>query len=288
MTGIYRKTKTSLDRIFMNEDVELDFEDFDDEEAGEETVQITAAAITQICKIYADEDDEEQCTALGQAMFSLAKEKGVLDADTVLAAQTGTEEDADTEDLDDLEESEDSDEDEDEDKLNAFERVKRGMKPYGYKERSSGNFERTKTGGVYRGNYGDREGENDDEDLKDRGFEVKKRPRGRPAGTVPSNKGGKFSDAGRESFRAKMAAKRTARQDESEEDEESIKALRAKFAERRAARASSAKKEGISESRISDIRAKIKARMDESKQKTNDPVAMVAEAMSGDLSLFSL
>lgn len=290
MTGIYRKTKTSLDRIFMNEDVELDFEDFDDEEAGEETVQITAAAITQICKIYADED-EEQCAALGQAMFSLAKEKGVLDADTVLAAQTGTEEDADTEDLDDLEESEDldEDEDEDEDKLNAFERVKRGMKPYGYEERSSGNFERTRTGGVHRGNYGDRENENDDEEISSRGFEVKKRPRGRPAGTVPSNKGGKFSDAGRESFRAKMAAKRTARQDESEEDEESIKALRAKFAERRAARASSAKKEeGISESRTSDIRAKIKARMDETKQKTNDPVAMVAEAMSGDLSLFSL
>ena len=113
MTGIYRKTKTSLDRIFINEDVELDFEDFDGEEAGEETVQITAAAITQICKIY--EDDEEQCAALGQAMFSLAKEKGVLDADTVLAAQAGTEEDADTEDLDfdDLEESEDLDEDED-------------------------------------------------------------------------------------------------------------------------------------------------------------------------------
>jgi hypothetical protein len=85
-----------------------------------------------------------------------------------------------------------------------------------------------------------------------------------------------------------MAAKRTARQDESEEDEESIKALRAKFAERRAARATEAKKEGISESRTSAIRAKIKARLDESKQKTNDPVAMVAEAMSGDLSLFSL
>ena len=61
MTGIYRKTKTSLDRIFINEDVELDFEDFDDEEAGEETVQITAAAITQICKIYADEDEEQRC-----------------------------------------------------------------------------------------------------------------------------------------------------------------------------------------------------------------------------------
>jgi hypothetical protein len=200
-------------------------------------------------------------------MFSLAKEKGVLDADTVLAAQAGTEEDGDDhlygDDAEDLEESEDLDEDEDEDKLNAFERVQRGMKPYGYKERSSGNFERTKTGGVYRGNYGDRETENDDEEMSSRGFEVKKRPRGRPAGTVPSNKGGKFSDAGRESFRAKMAAKRTARQDESEED-------------------------GISESRTSAIRAKIKARLDESKQKTNDPVAMVAEAMSGDLSLFSL
>jgi hypothetical protein len=71
-------------------------------------------------------------------------------------------------------------------------------------------------------------------------------------------------------------------------NEESIKALRAKFAERRAARATEAKKEGISESRTSAIRAKIKARLDESKQKTNDPVAMVAEAMSGDLSLFSL
>lgn len=248
------------------EDLDLEFSDTDG--GGEpETVMVTASALTQICRAYADDDaDQDEIAAFANAVFALGLEKGLLDDDAVLAASTSDEADLDPDEFEDLGESEED----------AFAGMVKHLstrgkgfkdtgasKPARPREGMTSTGHRVKeysTGTTYSKVLPDDEDYDEDAIAKN---PADKRGRGRPAGASNKDKSYKaWSPESREAFRTKLAATRAARAGakevtESEEDEEAIKAIRASFAAKRKARAASAT---AADTEVSEARKRIMER----------------------------
>lgn len=294
--GFYKRTRggsiVSLHEAVDNfEDLDLEFE----EPMQEESVPITMAAITQLCKVFAPGAEDEETAAYSQALFALGQEQGVITGDTVSST--------DSYNTDEVNEDGEA----------AFSSMANQLKDRGtgvgneepgrrggFRSRengvsSSGRF-RVKdysTGKNYSRILPD---EDDYDETATKNADDVRRGRGRPAGA--SNKDTSYkpwSPEAKAAFKAKLAANKAARQaggsvneteedqraidalrakfqakrasrqvNETEEDQEAIAALRAKFKALRAARGGQSAASQVSEEkgdRLSSIRAKIKAKL---------------------------
>ena len=249
------------------EDLDLEFADIDG--GGEpEAVMVTASALTQICQAYADDAaDQDEIAAFANAVFALGLEKGLLDDDAVLAASTSDEADLDPDEFEDLGESEED----------AFAGMVKHLstrgkgfkdagasKPVRPREGMTSTGHKVKeysTGTTYSKVLPDDEDYDEDAVAKN---PADKRGRGRPAGASNKDKSYKaWSPESREAFRTKLAAARAAAREgakevtESEEDEEAIKAIRARFAAKRKARAAAT---AAADTEVSEARKRIMER----------------------------
>lgn len=258
--GFYKRTRDgsirSLHEAVDNfEDLDLEFE----EPMQEESVPITMAAITQLCKVFAPDAEDEETAAYSQALFALGQEQGVITGDTV--SSTGTNE-------------------VNEDGEAAFSSMANQLKDRGT---GAGNEEPTRRGGFRSRDDGISSSgrfrvkdystgknysrilpdEDDYDETATKNADDVRRGRGRPAGA--SNKDTSYkpwSPEAKAAFKAKLAANKAARQaggsvNETEEDQRAIEALRAKFQAKRAGRSVNETEED--QEAIAALRAKFKA-----------------------------
>ena len=251
------------------EDLDLEFVEIDG--GGEpETVMVTASALTQICRAYADDDaDQDEIAAFANAAFALGLEKGILDDDVASNWSSSTSDEADL-DPDEFEDLGESEEDAFAGMVNHLSTRGKGFKDTGASKparpregmTSTGHkVKEYSTGTTYSKVLPDDEDYDEDAIAKN---PADKRGRGRPAGASNNDKSYKaWSPESREAFRTKLAATRAARAGakevtESEEDEEAIKAIRAAFAAKRKARAASAA--AAADTEVSEARKRIMER----------------------------